>query len=55
MSGDEVSRLRTLLTTEGEPLDDDELATFLEDIDANGDGEISREEYQEMMFGGVGD
>ena len=55
VSGDEVSRLRTLLTTEGEPLDDDELATFLEDIDANGDGEISREEYQEMMFGGVGD
>ena len=52
VEGVERADLIELLTTVGEPLTDEEMQLFLQDVDANGDGIIERSEFMDALGGG---
>ena len=50
VSGPEVTRLVTMLTTYGNPLTDEEMDAFMREMDADESGTITREEYRNVML-----
>ena len=49
LRGDELPAMLNLLMTKGEPLSMEETKDFLEELDADADGEVTRGEFLQMM------
>ena len=49
LRGDELPMMLNLLMTKGEPLSMEETKDFLEELDANADGEVTQDEFMRMM------
>ena len=47
--GDEMEQLVKMLTTMGEPLDDEEMHHFLKELDEDGDGRITLHEFTRLL------
>ena len=54
LRGDELPTMLNLLMTKGEPLSMEETKDFLEEIDANADGEVTQDEFMRMMEAPLG-
>ena len=51
VQGDEAGAMVELLMTQGEPLSEEETAEFWGEIDADGDGAITKAEFMHMLAG----